>query len=219
MYFRSQSEAIGENRTLGFAGAGLLYRPGKTNIADVLSRLNLKVNRDYGEKYDYVAALVGSSTIPALRSDEIDVASKNDPELVELQQCIRWLVKLFLQRIFASAARTMKLRHFTALGNSHHHPKELRKRVLELAHEGHQGIVKTKSMLRIKVWWPGMDKEAERLCRTCHGCQVNSKFSRPEPITRTLPPSGAWQDCAIDILGPLPTGENIFVIDILKLSS
>jgi len=67
----------------------VVYRPGKTNIADVLSRLNLKVNRDYGEKYDYVAALVGSSTIPALRSDEIDVASKNDPELVELRQCIQ----------------------------------------------------------------------------------------------------------------------------------
>jgi len=28
----------------------------------------------------------------------------------------------------------------------------------------------------------------------------------------TLPPSGPWQDCAINILGPLPTGENIFVI-------
>ena len=53
-------------------------------------------------------------------------------------------------------------------------------------------------MLRIKVWWPGMDKEAERLCRTCHGCQVNSEFSRPEPITRTLPPSGRWEDCAVD---------------------
>jgi len=67
-------------------------------------------------------------------------------------------------------------------------------------------------MLRIKVWWPGMDKEAERFCRTCHGCQVNSEFSRPEPITRTLPPSGPWQDSAIDILRPLPAGENIFVI-------
>ena len=37
-------------------------------------------------------------------------------------------------------------------------------------------------------------------------------FSRPEPITRTLPPSVPWQDYAIDILGPLPTRENIFVI-------
>ena len=30
----------------------VVYRPGKINITDVLSRLNLKVNRDYGEKYD-----------------------------------------------------------------------------------------------------------------------------------------------------------------------
>jgi len=72
--------------------------------------------------------------------------------------------------------------------------------------------VKTKSMLRIKVWWPGMDKEAERLCRTCHGCQVNSEFSRPESITRTSPPFGPWHDCATDILGPLPMGENNLVI-------
>ena len=87
----------------------VVYHPGKINIADVLSRLNLEVNCDHGEKYDYVAALVGSSTIPALRLDEIDVASKNDPELVELRQCIQtgdWSI-LFVQRVFASAARTM----------------------------------------------------------------------------------------------------------------
>ena len=88
-------------------------------------------------------------------------------------------------------------------------PKELCKRVLELAHEGHQGIVKTKSMLRIKVWWPGMDKQVVRLCRTCHGCRVNSEFRRPEPITRTLPPSGPWQDRHSRTS---THGENIFVI-------
>ena len=33
-------------------------------------------------------------------------------------------------------------------------PGELRPRVLELAHEGHQGILKTKCRLRSKVWWP-----------------------------------------------------------------
>ena len=57
-----------------------------------------------------------------------------------------------------------------------------------------------------------MDKEVERLCKTCPGCQANSESSRPEPIAGSLPPSGLWQDSAIDILGPLPTGENIFVI-------
>ena len=41
----------------------------------------------------------------------------------------------------------------------------------------------------------------ERLRRTCNACQVNNEFSRPEPITRTLPPSGPWHEYAIDVLG------------------
>ena len=46
-------------------------------------------------------------------------------------------------------------------------PKVLRHIVVELAHEGHQGIVKMKERLRSKVWWPGVDKDAERKCREC----------------------------------------------------
>ena len=39
-------------------------------------------------------------------------------------------------------------------------PRQLRRKVLDLAHKGHQGTVKTKERLRPKVWWPGIDKEA-----------------------------------------------------------
>ena len=45
-------------------------------------------------------------------------------------------------------------------------PKKLRERVIELGHEGHQGMEKMKQCLRAKVWWPGIDKEAEGFCRT-----------------------------------------------------
>ena len=41
-------------------------------------------------------------------------------------------------------------------------PVSLRKRVLELAHEGHQGIVKMKDRLRNKVWWPNMNSMVGR---------------------------------------------------------
>ena len=91
-------------------------------------------------------------------------------------------------------------------------PKLLRDRVVRLAHEGHQGIVKTKYRLRSKVWWPGMDKEVEKFCKVCHGCQVTSGFNPPEPMSRVLPPGAPWQDCGADLLGPLPTGESILVV-------
>jgi len=87
-------------------------------------------------------------------------------------------------------------------------PKVLRDKVVRLAHEGHQGLVKTKYRLRSKVWWPGMDKDVENLCKVCHDCQVTSSCDPPDPMSRVLPPSGPWQDCGADLLGPVPTGEN-----------
>ena len=46
-------------------------------------------------------------------------------------------------------------------------PQSMREDVLRLAHEGHQGSVKTKNCLRAKVWWPKMDAATEKLCRYC----------------------------------------------------
>ena len=91
-------------------------------------------------------------------------------------------------------------------------PNTLRKRILEAAHEGHQGIVKTKSRLRTKVWWPKMDSDAERICKSCLGCQVVGQLNVPEPMKRTEPPSGPWQDVAVDLMGPMPTGESLLVV-------
>ena len=34
----------------------------------------------------------------------------------------------------------------------------------------------------------------------------------PEPIKRTEPPSGPWQDVAADLMGPMPTGESLLVV-------
>ncbi len=43
--------------------------------------------------------------------------------------------------------------------------QNLQAQTLILAHEGHLGIVGTKH-LSTKVWWPGMDRAAERYCKT-----------------------------------------------------
>ena len=66
-------------------------------------------------------------------------------------------------------------------------PKILCDRVLKIAHEGHQGVVKTKAKLRSKVCWPKMDSDVEKLCKACHVCQVMGGFGPPEPMSRVLP--------------------------------
>ena len=91
-------------------------------------------------------------------------------------------------------------------------PNALREKVLSLAHEGHQGIVKTKQRLREKAWWLKIDKDAERVCKQCHSCQVVSSPSIPEPLKMTKLPSRPWEHLAIDLLGPLPNGDNLLVV-------
>ena len=40
-------------------------------------------------------------------------------------------------------------------------PSSVRNAAIELAHVGHQGIVKTKSLIREKIWFPGIDRLVE----------------------------------------------------------
>lgn len=90
-------------------------------------------------------------------------------------------------------------------------PKSLRKQILDLAHAGHQGIVKCKSRLRQKVWWPGLDKEVEHYVRNCKACLLMSSDNKPEPLKPTPLPDRPWQHFGVDICGPLPTGESLLV--------
>ena len=90
--------------------------------------------------------------------------------------------------------------------------RSLRQKCVLLAHEGHLGIVGTKQRLRTKVSWPTSDKDAEILLKKCHRCQITSALSNPEPIKPTSLPTWPWQDLAIDVLGPLSSGQYLFLV-------
>ena len=81
-------------------------------------------------------------------------------------------------------------------------PAALQKRVLNLAYESHQGIVKTKQLLREKVWWPNIDKDVFDLIKTCHACQATSIPPREPPVVMTKLPDGPWKQLGMDISGP-----------------
>jgi hypothetical protein len=78
-------------------------------------------------------------------------------------------------------------------------PERLWERTLALAYEGHQGIVKTKMLLRQKVWWPGIDAQVERLIKVCIPCQATGLKARPEPLLMTTMPEKPWQVVHIDL--------------------
>lgn len=55
-----------------------------------------------------------------------------------------------------------------------------------------------KNRLRSKVWWPGIDAEAERFVRSCDSCQKVDKNITVEKCSRRAMTDGSWQDLALD---------------------
>ena len=67
----------------------VVYRPGKTNIADALSHLNSMKTLECGDEYDFVRAVVESCMPVALSPKEIEEASYNDEELCLVKNCVK----------------------------------------------------------------------------------------------------------------------------------
>ena len=91
-------------------------------------------------------------------------------------------------------------------------PRELRQRTINIAHEGHQGIVKTKQLLREKVWFPKIDQMVETTVEKCIPCQISTpERSTKEPIKMTELPKSPWEQVSIDFK-ELPTGDYLLVV-------
>ncbi|KAG1704002.1 hypothetical protein GQR58_004074 [Nymphon striatum] len=77
-------------------------------------------------------------------------------------------------------------------------PTKLYQQAVHLAHTGHQGIVKTLSLLREKVWFPGMHVLVENIVRNCLTCQITTETNSREPLKMSTLPNGPWQELSAD---------------------
>ncbi len=83
----------------------------------------------------------------------------------------------------------------------------LRHTVISLAHEAHQGVVRTKQRLRELYWWPQMDSQVQSTVSTCIPCQSNDKtqVTHPAPLQPVQFPEGPWKKLGLDVVGPFET--------------
>ena len=190
------------------------YVPSRKNIADALSRLTKIPASDQSLQDDGYVRLVALHAVPtALRIKEIERVSAQDSELQAVRNCL-------IEEKWDNAPKSYLpvrneltfIGHVILRGTRIVVPQALRKRVVSLAHEGHQGVVKTKERLRTKVWWPGMDRDAERRCAECYGCQLVTKNVPPPPVKPTMLPKQPWEEVAVDLMGPLPSREHLLVL-------
>lgn len=96
-------------------------------------------------------------------------------------------------------------------------PECLRLRIIDICQEGHLGISKTKSRMKLLYWWPGMDVQIERKLRDCSLCNNSEKnlASLKPPLCPPKCPNMPWEKLSLDILGPVQNGSVVKYVIVL----
>ena len=88
-------------------------------------------------------------------------------------------------------------------------PKPYRKQVMQTAHEnllgGHQGAKKTTDKILTNFFWPGMNSDITRYCRSCDVCQRTLAKGRVTKVPLGKMPliEVPFERIAVDIVGPI----------------
>ena len=164
-------------------------------------------------------AVLTANETEALTIKELKQETKNHPEMQLLTEAIKKRriegksqVELAL---YKDVLKELSVHEDLVLrGHKIVVPPSLRDKAVALAHEGHQGIVKSKSYIRSIMWFPKMDQRVEETVRACHPCQVVTNVPLKEPLKMVPIPDEAWTDLRVDFYGPVhPTGEMILVVE------
>ena len=194
----------------------VIYIPGKNNIADSLSRLcqnQPSYTEVDQETEEYVLKIALAYKPIALSQKLLEKESLADKEISEIKKALQdgnWTEHLKRYKLMEIELCTIG--NLLTRGRRLIIPESLKSEVLKLGHEGHPGIQAMKNRLRAKVWWLGMDKDIDKHIKSCRGCVMVGPTNCPEPMVRRKLPIKAWEDLAVDFLGPLPSDEYLLVV-------
>ena len=202
----------------------VVYRKGDLMISDYMSRHPFKAYTNHNSTEDYVRFIASHSVPKALNLSDVTLATKDDKTMrnvilsVATNKCNKKLCAINRSYDIYS-----KLSHeLTVLDVDGHDillrgtrliiPQSLQRHVVDLAHSGHLGIVKTKTLLREKVWFPFIDSIVEEKCKNCIPCLAVSPHNTPEPIKPSVLPDRPWDEVSIDFLGSIGTSNYFMVV-------
>ena len=80
-------------------------------------------------------------------------------------------------------------------------PAKYQAAVLSKLHWNHPRMVRMKSLARLHVWWPSLDRDVEQTVRDCHACQTNRCKSLEEVNNPWIWPTRPWQRIHVDFAG------------------
>ena len=194
------------------------HRSGIGNPADYLSRQPVfAADTHCDDAEDYVNYVLSSAIPKSISHAEIIKATEEDESLKELIRRIRGTKVNLAKR---QSAMYDHVFHELSVTNDNVVlrnqkiviPSSLQSRVVDIAHEGHQGFTKTKELLRTKVWFPQLDKLVDQKIHNCHACQINHPRTLFEPLRMSDMPSGPWERLSMDFWGPTPSNTDLLII-------
>ena len=169
----------------------LKYQKGADNPADYMSRHQDKSatsTRATKVAEDYVNFLADESKPLALVKEKIITETQSDKTLQSVIKAVktgRWTDTDVKPYFNVRNELSITQDGIVLRGCRICIPQSQQDQAVQLAHQGHQGITKTKSLIREKVWFPGIDKMVEDRVKRCLPCQSTTTKTTREPLQMT----------------------------------
>ena len=91
-------------------------------------------------------------------------------------------------------------------------PSSMKREMKTLLHSGHLGVVKTKSIARDSIYWPGIGKEIEDMIKNCDTCQIYQNKQKEETRMHHKIPKTPWTKIGTDLF-ELDAKDYLIVVD------
>ena len=142
------------------------YKPGKENAADYLSRYP-SCSQTNKEKHteQYINFVTINAVPKAMSLSEIALATNEDRTLQLLRAALRtdiWNSNVLKQYKMIKEELTIGAQNVILRGSRIVIPESLRQRAIDIAHESHQGLSKTKAMIREKCGFLKLMKQSKQ---------------------------------------------------------
>jgi hypothetical protein len=152
-------------------------------------------------------------------ADEISHWTRRDPELSEILQYVQYgwpttpSEELKKSLFWGKQSELSSHEGCILWGSRVVIPKKGREAVIQELHEGHPGISRMKTLARMYVWWPGIDKQIEKSVQSCSACQQVMSVPPAAPLHPWKWPSRPWARLHIDFAGPFLGKMFLIIID------
>ena len=178
------------------------YIKGSDNLnGDFLSRLPLKETSNLEEPYEIIFNVEALNKYP-ITCHDIKIHTDKDEVLSKIKNYIQNGFPDDLDidlKPFKNIIHDLSVVHGCLMYHDKIYiPESIRTRVLEQFHANHPGISAMKQLTRGLIWYQGLDKDVELMCKSCKICQ-NSQSIPPQNNNVEWPETGKrWSRIHVD---------------------